>query len=107
MQEQNSMINVGNEQVFPLPELPNHVPQRNGRRLSIATAYRWSLNGVRGVKLETVQIGGARYTSLEALQRFAAALTAARDGRPAERQSPAADKKRKADTAAALDRLGI
>ena len=42
------------------------------RRLSLATLHRWRLNGVRGVKLETVLIGGLRYTSREAIARFIA-----------------------------------
>ncbi|NUP96415.1 MAG: DUF1580 domain-containing protein [Planctomycetaceae bacterium] len=31
---------------------------------------RWALHGVRGVRLETVRIGGSVYTSREALSRF-------------------------------------
>ena len=46
------------------------------RRLSLATLHRWRLNGVRGVKLETVLIGGLRYTSREAISRFIAAQNA-------------------------------
>jgi hypothetical protein len=34
---------------------------------------------VRGVRLETVVIGGKRFTSVEALERFAEASTAARE----------------------------
>ena len=41
----------------------------------IATIYRWTTTGVRGVVLETIQVGGARYTSREALQRFCERLT--------------------------------
>jgi hypothetical protein len=36
--------------------------------------------GIRGVRLETVMIGGIRYTSCEALERFVAATTAAANG---------------------------
>jgi hypothetical protein len=41
----------------------------------VATVYRWSTTGVRGVVLETLQIGGTRFTSREALQRFCERLT--------------------------------
>jgi hypothetical protein len=37
---------------------------------SPATSYRWALKGLRGVKLETVMLGGRRYTSREAVTRF-------------------------------------
>jgi hypothetical protein len=46
------------------------------KRLSLATLHRWRLNGVRGVKLETVLIGGLRYTSREAIDRFIQAQNA-------------------------------
>jgi hypothetical protein len=35
-----------------------------------STLLRWALRGVKGVKLETVIVGGRRFTSLEAIQRF-------------------------------------
>lgn len=34
------------------------------------TAYRYSVEGVRGVKLETVRLGKQRLTSMSAIQRF-------------------------------------
>ncbi len=37
--------------------------------------YRWASRGLRGVKLEWVQVGGRRYTSREALNRFFERLT--------------------------------
>jgi hypothetical protein len=36
----------------------------------ISTIHRWMLRGVRGIKLETVLIGGRRYVSDEALNEF-------------------------------------
>ncbi len=42
---------------------------------SPATLYRWALKGVRGIKLETVMMGGRRYTSDEAVDRFFARLS--------------------------------
>ena len=41
-----------------------------GKRLSLATLHRWRLHGVRGTRLETVLVGGSRYTSAEAIARF-------------------------------------
>ena len=43
-----------------------------------STIWRWYRHGVRGVQLETVVIGGRRYTSREALQRFIRRTTEAR-----------------------------
>jgi hypothetical protein len=41
----------------------------------VSTLYRWASRGVKGVRLETVVVGGRRYTSAEALRRFAQRLT--------------------------------
>lgn len=77
------MIDVSTETTIPLSEVPKHIPARNGRRVHRATVWRWAADGVRGVTLETVKIGGATYTSTEAIARFAAACSAADD--PGER----------------------
>jgi hypothetical protein len=47
--------------------LPN---RRGGSRLNVATLFRWSSRGVRGVRLETLPVGGCRCTSEAALKRF-------------------------------------
>ena len=47
-----------------------------GGKRSHATLHRWKLHGVRGIKLETCLVGGRRYTSEQAIERFIAALNA-------------------------------
>lgn len=37
-----------------------------------STAWRWAKRGLKGVKLEVVQIGGKAFTSRQALTRFIA-----------------------------------
>ncbi|MFO1032190.1 MAG: DUF1580 domain-containing protein [Planctomycetota bacterium] len=44
-----------------------------GISISSKTAIRWCLNGVRGVRLESVKIRGRRMTSRPAFARFVAA----------------------------------
>lgn len=71
-------INIAEEKVFPLGEVPDHVPKRRGgKKLNASTAFRWHSNGLRGIKLEVVRVGGTMCTSDEALQRFFDRLTAA------------------------------
>ena len=66
------MIDIGEETLIPLREAPKHLPSRpNGKRIHISACYRWIGRGVRGVRLESIKIGGTTYTSKEALQRFA------------------------------------
>lgn len=59
------------ERLIPLKEVPRLLPRRNGRNVHYQTVWRWTNRGVRGVVLETVRLGHIRYTSQEALQRFA------------------------------------
>ncbi len=52
------------------------IPGRRGNsRLNLATVYRWASDGLHGIKLETLKIGGTRVTSEAALKRFFEALT--------------------------------
>jgi hypothetical protein len=64
-----------------LREVPDRLPKRNGRKLGLATIYRWAKDGCQGVRLETWQLGGCRYTTPAALEQFVADLTAARAAR--------------------------
>ena len=48
-------------------------------RPNVATIYRWMMQGVRGIKLESIVVGATRCTSIEAMQRFFDSLTAAAD----------------------------
>ncbi len=60
-----------NEDVRALAEWPACLPtRRGGRKIHTSTLYRWALHGVRGVKLESLQLGGTLATSREALERF-------------------------------------
>lgn len=53
-----------------LPELT-----RNGKPPSFTTLLRWVRNGVKGVKLESIRLGGSICTSRPAAIRFVEALT--------------------------------
>lgn len=65
------MIDLTSEQVISLNDATKRLPRRRlGKNPHIATLYRWATRGCRGVKLETLRVGGTLCTSLEALQRF-------------------------------------
>jgi hypothetical protein len=110
-------IVVAEEQVFPLADTPKHVPpRRGGRPLHPATAFRWRNPGVRGVKLETIRVGGTLCTSVEALQRFFERLSATDGTEPASpppsaplaaRRTPAARLKALEKARRELEQLGI
>lgn len=57
---------------LPLNEVPRPLPLRKGKRTHYSTIYRWATKGFRGHVLESVFVGGIRYTTHEALERFVA-----------------------------------
>jgi hypothetical protein len=72
------------EELFPLAKAP--IPGRP----SIPTLWRWRQKGVRGVRLETITVGGRTYVSRAAIEKFIAGTTTAASGEPAPLRSPAA-----------------
>lgn len=61
-------IDVDSETLLTLAAAREAFPGKD--RVSPATIHRWRLHGVRGVRLETLLIGGQRFTSREAISRF-------------------------------------
>jgi Protein of unknown function (DUF1580) len=59
------MIDVSNEKLIPLRELARMIPGRNGKPIAFSTVWRWALNGRRGHRLPTIQVGGGRYTTAQ------------------------------------------
>lgn len=71
------MIDPFQEDAISLHDAADLCPKRHGKTPHISSLYRWTTTGCRGVVLESVQIGGSRFTSREALVRFFGKLTAA------------------------------
>lgn len=66
------MIDINEEQVIPAVDVPKHLPSRPSQR----TVFRWMLDGYGKdrIRLESIKIGNARFTSVEAIGRFLAAV---------------------------------
>ena len=65
------MIDLTTEQLISLKDACQLLPRRRrGRKPCFSTPWRWALHGARGVRLETLRVGGTLCTSREALQRF-------------------------------------
>jgi hypothetical protein len=88
-------------------------PGRNGRPVTLSCLLRWVLDGAPGpdgrrVRLGAVRLGGRWLTSVEALARFAAALTPRLDDDPAPAPRTPKQRRRASDRAGKeLDRVGI
>lgn len=74
-------MDLANEQLIPFSEAREAFPGR--KRVGLATLHRWRLRGVRGgVVLETMVVGGQRFTSVEAIARFVAAMNRSEQSQP-------------------------
>jgi hypothetical protein len=83
------MIDFEHEQVFPLQEAARRLPpRRGGKPTHVDSLFRWATTGLKGIRLETILVGGVRCTSMAALSRFFAAQTELRDGRQAVAAPP-------------------
>ncbi len=60
--------------LLAIRELPAILPKRQGRRIALATVYRWVQRGVRRgpsrVKLPAVRVGGLLFVDPEDLEGF-------------------------------------
>lgn len=66
-----------------LPEAADRIGRlTGGKKPNVATIWRWCLKGCKGVTLESICIGGKRYVTVSAIERFIEARSLA--------QSPAA-----------------
>lgn len=100
-------IDITQETVIPFSKIPQWTEDNLGTRVSPNTAHRWRLRGVRGIKLDTILIGGNRCTSVEKLQSFFNATTRAQDGDSTTLVSFAANSKKVAQAESYLAQDGI
>lgn len=67
-------IDLNNETLGSLSEITRLLPPYQGRRIHPSTLWRWSSRGIRGIRLETIRLGGRILCSVEAVTRFSAKL---------------------------------
>ena len=71
------MIDPTTEKLLTPHQVAAMFPGRSGTGVSVATVWRWlSGRGRRGVVLESIRVGGSRYSSREAVQRFTQQINA-------------------------------
>lgn len=100
------MIDPNSETLFSLADAAKLLPRRRGgKKPHVSCLYRWTAHGCRGVVLESIQVGGTRCTSKEALDRFFEALTFGDS--PGLRRSPARRKRAAAAAERELRREGV
>ena len=99
-------IDPNSETLISLAEAAKHLPiRRGGKRPHVSCLYRWTTAGCKGVILESIQVGGTRCTSREALARFFERLTCADD--PRSDRTPSRRERAAAAAGRELDRQGV
>lgn len=82
-------IDPTKEKLLRFTEAAKHrLLERAGKGVHVSTLHRWHSVGVHGVKLETLMLGGIRVTSPEALLRFIAGVTAAKESASKGNRAP-------------------
>lgn len=74
-------IDAIRDHLVEMGDVPRVLEETIKKRLNLATLYRWQSRGIAGIKLETILVGGKRFTTVEALNRFFAQSTLAKQGR--------------------------
>lgn len=61
---------LANEQPLNLSRAAAYIGTLTGEKPHASTLWRWCLKGCKGVKLESICIGGKRYVTVSAIERF-------------------------------------
>jgi hypothetical protein len=102
------MINPNSEALTSLADAARTLPRRRGgKKPHVSCIYRWTTSGCRGVTLESIQIGGTRCTSNEALNRFFTRLTRATNPEAPPTGTPARRRRAAASAEQQLQREGV
>jgi len=88
------MIDTTKETLVTLALAVNLVPAGAGMQPHYRTLWRWCAKGLRGLRLESVFIGGTRYTTKEAIDRFVGRFTDIRNDAVAPREKRKAKRQR-------------
>jgi hypothetical protein len=99
-------MNLDLEELIPLRAAARLIPssRANGKPVHVATLHRWALRGVRGKRLTTVIVGGARYTTRSAVFAWIRELNAG-SALPSLAPKPDPDRVRRAEEI--LKRAGL
>lgn len=72
------------DQLLSLPQVAAYLGRLTGKRPHVSTIWRWCLKGCKGVKLESICIGGKRFVETAAIDRFIDDSTARGTQSPAQ-----------------------
>lgn len=83
------MIDIRKDKLLTLTEASRLFPGRRGGQIKYGTIRRWVSVGVKGVRLETVPVGGGIRTTEQACREFTRRLQKIRESKYGEATSDA------------------
>lgn len=78
-----------NDKPMSLPDAAEYLGRLTGQKPHVSTIYRWCLKGCKGVRLDSICIGGKRFVTATAIERFIEASTESRAAPPEQPSVPA------------------
>jgi hypothetical protein len=78
------------DQQMSLVEAATYLGRITGKKPHVSTLWRWCLKGCNGIRLQSIRIGGKRFVTATAIERFVEASTASRSGPPEPSCTPVA-----------------
>jgi hypothetical protein len=96
-------IDTFTEELIPIKDLARELPGQSGKPVHWMTVGRWCRDGLRGIFLESVNVGNQRCTTRQAWARFVEAQTRVVDaGEPAQQPIPVKPGRSRRQAAAAV-----
>lgn len=68
------MIDIATDELLTLGQLAKRLPSIRGAKPNQSTIWRWVHKGIRGIRLETVAVGGRTCTTWDAYLEWATAI---------------------------------
>lgn len=67
-----NLSDLRDDPAMSLPEAAAYIGKLTGSKPHLSTIWRWCLRGCKGVRLDSICIGGKRFVTAAALERFVA-----------------------------------
>lgn len=71
------MIDISQDEILPIEQARLWLGERLGAAPSRVSFRRWITSGIKGVVLDSILVGGRRFTSMEAINKFISATSGA------------------------------
>jgi hypothetical protein len=83
-----NLRDLRDDQPLTLPDAASYLGRLTGQKPHLSTLWRWCSKGCKGIRLESICIGGKRFVTVKAISRFIEASNVSNTGRPEQPPPP-------------------